>query len=116
MGVPHKPMPLVLSDEETYPSVRMVEIKTIPDSIGMVSFNNKKKVINVHMEDNDEDGMVSFIGRKRIMSKEHAIIFKRSLIGNKKQMWVFNFPLTWVMYGCGVCGHAHTLEIIMSTS
>ena len=109
MGRPHKPMPLILNEDDTYPSVRMVEIRTIPDRIGYVKLNHKKSktIINGQMEDYKEGGLFFCIARKRLMSKEHANIFRKSIMESgsydeKGVFWMFNYPTTWVRYSCGV--------------
>ena len=122
VGRPHKPMLLILDEDQTYPSVRMIEIRTIPDRFGYVKLKHKKTktIIDGQMEDNKEGGLFSCIARKRLMSKEHADIFRKSIMESgsfdgKGAFWMFNFPTTWVKYACGVCGSVHTLDIIFHT-
>ena len=96
-------------EDDTYPSLRLVHLQCAPNRHGKASF--KEDSIHLDLKDNTENGCVSMIGRKRIMSEEHARVFETSI--QKSTFWIYNLPdVSWLKYDCGVCKHVHTLEIV----
>ena len=111
MGKVHPKMHMELDpDNETYPTVRLVHIQFVADTLKVLTISDRE--IGVETIDNRKDeGVAIIIGRKRLMSDLHKIAFLRSLEADDP--WILDLKnFAWLKYKCSICTHVHTLDLV----